>query len=275
MGDSVSAGIKASVVAEQLGVPATTMSNYSLPGTSPLFAYATLQRQLAAGKAPRVIVYAPHPAHLGAPMSERFLGRFATAGEAWEFARHARIDDTLFGMLCRASYTLRYREELYGVVTQGDLEFFRTMKKPVDSVTASQQPQPEPPEPPIREPFRVEDLPPMLFAPFAVQRDNERAIDAFCELAAAHDIAVLWVTLPCIPAFTARWAEGPDEAKYYAYLGSLAQRHRNVTILHRDLEAWPDRYFSDARHLNRFGAWKFSQRLGGELAEWLRAHPLP
>src|SRR4051812_1184853 len=81
MGDSVSAGIKASVVAEQLDKPAETVSNYSLPGTSPLFAYATLQRQLAAGQTPRVIVYAPHPAHLGAPMSERFLGRFATASE--------------------------------------------------------------------------------------------------------------------------------------------------------------------------------------------------
>ena len=94
MGDSVSAGIKASVVAEQLGKPATTVSNYSLPGTSPLFAQATLQRQLAAGKAPRVIVYAPHPAHLGAPMVERYLGRFATAGEAWDFAKHARLDGT-------------------------------------------------------------------------------------------------------------------------------------------------------------------------------------
>jgi hypothetical protein len=149
------------------------------------------------------------------------------------------------------------------------------MKKRVDSVTASQQPQPEPPEPPAREAFRAEDLPPMLFAPFAVQADNARAIDAFCDLAAAHDITVLWVTLPCIPAFTEHWAAGRDEAAYYAYLDSLAQRHRNVTILHRELEAWPDRYFGDARHLNRSGAWRFSRRLGGELAEWLQAHPLP
>lgn len=275
MGDSVSAGIKASVIAKQLGQPATTVSNYSLPGTSPLFAHDTLQRQLAAGKAPKVIVYAPHPAHLGAPMVERFLGRFATAGEAWEFARHARIDDTVFGALCRVSYTLRYREELYGVVSQGDLEFFRTMKKPVDSVTASQQEYPEPPEPSAREAFRAEDLPPTLFAPFAVERDNARSIEAFCELAAAHNIAILWVTLPCIPAFTERWANGPDQAAYYAYLDGLAQRHRNVTILHRDLEAWPDRYFGDARHLNRSGLWKFSQRLGGELVAWMQAHPQP
>jgi hypothetical protein len=275
MGDSVSAGIKASVVAEQLGKPATTVSNYSLPGTSPLFAYCALQRQLAAGKAPRVIIYAPHPAHLGAPMIERFLGRFATPREASEFARHARIADTLFGGLCRVSYTLRYREELYGVLTQGDLEFFRTMQKPVDSVAASQQEYPEPPEPPARKAFRAGDLPPMLFAPFAVQRDNARYIDAFCELAAAHGITVLWATLPCIPAFKERWANGADEAGYYAYLDGLALRHRNVTILHRELEAWPDRYFGDPRHLNRPGAWKFSQRLGVELAAWMEAHPLP
>jgi hypothetical protein len=275
MGDSVSAGIKASVVAEQLGKPATMVSNYSLPGTSPLFACDTLRRQLAAGKAPRVIVYAPHPAHLGAPMVERFLGRFATAGEAWNFAKHGRISDTLFGTLCRLSYTLRYREELYGVVTQGDLEFFRTMKKPVDSVASSQQPQPEPPEPPERPPFRAEDLPPMLFAPFSVQRDNARSIDALCDLAEAHGITVLWVTLPCIPAFAEHWARGTDRAAYYAYLDDLARRHRNVSILHRELEAWPDKYFGDARHLNRTGAWRFSQRLGGELAVWMQAHPLP
>jgi hypothetical protein len=275
MGDSVSAGIKASVVAEQLGRPATDVSNYSLPGTSPLFVCDTLRRQLAAGRAPHVIVYAPHPAHLGAPMVERYLGRFATADEGLNFARHARLSDTLFGALCRISYTLRYREELYGVVTRGDLEFFRTMKKPVDPVAASQQRLPDPPDPPAREAFRVEDLPPMLFAPFAVQRDNARAIDAFCELAAVHQITVLWVTLPCIPVFTEHWANGPDQTAYYAYLDALAQRHPNVAILHRELEAWPDRYFGDARHLNRAGAWKFSQRLGGELAVWLQAHPQP
>jgi len=275
MGDSVSAGIRASVISEQLESPSTTVSNYSLPGTSPLFAYCTLQRQLAAGKIPRVIIYAPHPAHLGAPMVERFLGRFATAREAWEFAQHARIGDTLFGALTRVSYTLRYREELYGVLTQGDSEFFRTMKKPVDSVAASQQEFPEPPEPSAREAFRAEDLPPMLFKPFMAQRDNARYIDAFCDLADAHGIIVLWVTVPCIPAFQERWANGPDQAAYYAYLDGLAQRHLNLAILHREIEAWPDRYFGDARHLNRPGAWKFSQHLGVELAAWLKAHPLP
>ena len=274
MGDSVSAALKASVIADRIGKPAETVSNYSLPGTSPMFAYYTLKRQVAMGRTPRVIVYAPHPAHLGVPMVERFIGRFATPREAWEFARGARIDDTIFGAMCRASWTLRYREELYGVVTQGDLEFFRTMKKPVESVTLSQQPHPEPPEPPVREAFLAKDLPPTLFAPFSVHRYNARAIDAFCELAAAHDIAVLWVTLPGIAALNDRWASGPDRAAYDAYLGELARRHGNVTLLHREMETWPDREFGDPRHLNRHGSWKFSRQLGGELAVWMKARPL-
>ena len=88
MGDSVSAAINSANLAEAAGLPVAAVDNYSLPGTSPVFAYYALRRELAAGRTPEEILYAPHPANLETPMIDRFIGRFGTLEECGELIPH-------------------------------------------------------------------------------------------------------------------------------------------------------------------------------------------
>lgn len=271
MGDSVSAGINPTVVAESAALPAGAVSNYSLPGTSPLFAFFTLRREIAAGRIPKVIIFAPHPANLNAPMIDRFIGRFATPREVMELlANRVSPAECLFGALCRVSYTLRYREELQSFVTQGNREFFHTWHTPIASVATSPSPSPTSEPEPERDPnvFTEGTLAPQLITPFFVAPENAIFIDKFCNLAAAHGIRVAWVSMPTIALLTKRGSGDTRDGKYFAYLESVARRHGNVTILHREIDVMPDADFSDPRHLNRHGAWVFSRQLGEWLGQW-------
>ena len=275
MGDSVCAAIRAANVAEAAGLPEGSISNYALPGTSPLFTWFTLRRELAAGRSPKFIVYAPHPATLRSPLVERFFGRFATAGEAAELVPQLPLSDTLFGAACRLSYTLRYREELQTVVTQTNLAFFHTMKGPVVSVQASQVKLAETqiPDPNVTL-FNKGSLPPRLTAPFSVAPLNLKYIDKFCDLAAEHNIRIAWVSMPTIAALKQGGAGDTSDGRYFALLDGIAARHPNVTVLHRDIDVLPDSYFADQWHLNRYGAMVFSRQLGTWLAPWLEANGL-
>lgn|GEM_PF-3180928 len=277
MGDSVSAALRPPVIASQIGCPPEEIANYSLPGTSPLFAYFTLRREIEAGRIPKAIVFAPHPGHFSTPMFERLLGRFATTREAWDYARAgAKLDDMLFGGVCRLSYTMRYREELYGVVLQGDREFFHTLKTPAVSlaITEAGLPKPEEPAEGSGPTFREGELPGPLLAGFSVDPLCGKFVERFLDLAEAHQIQVLWVSMPGIGVLHQRWERNGDLPRFQAYLEGLAQRHRNLTLLHPSVDPWPDRYFSDPRHFNHAGAWRLSEQLGQELAAHLRTHPL-
>jgi hypothetical protein len=111
MGDSVTSSIRVKLIERSIG-HGYQVSNYALPGTSPLFNYFVLRRQIAERKAPGLIVLAPHPFILGDPLLNRFLARFATPAESVCMLRDGvKLSDWLYGMLCRFSYTLRYREE--------------------------------------------------------------------------------------------------------------------------------------------------------------------
>ena len=197
------------------------------------------------------------------------MGDFATFDEALDLLRNgAPISEFLFGAACRASYTLRYREELQAVVTQGSLEFFQAMKKPIVSMRESQQRtnEPEPPPPKV---FSPNELSPQLSAPFRLSPLNARYLDKFCDLAAEHHIPIAWVSPPTIAALKQRGFGNTADGKYFAFLQSMAARHPNVTILHPEIDVMPDSDFTDAWHLNRYGAWQFSRELGGWLRPWL------
>jgi hypothetical protein len=261
MGDSVTAGINAPEVAVAANLPPGAVLNYSLPGTSPVFAYYTLRRELAAGRVPGRIIYAPHPANLETPMIDRFVGRFGTAGECGELFGHGVTPaEWLFGAACRVSVAMRYREEFRLAVTQGDLDFFRTLREP--AVSVSQAGIPSPPAPPAAPALSPAELPAQLSTPIFVDPVNSGYIDAFCDLAGQHGIPVTWVTMPVIGAFKERGLGGGGEAKYEAYLDGLAARHPNVTLLHQEVEVYPDDCFADPWHLNRYGGWQFSRALG-------------
>jgi hypothetical protein len=267
MGDSVAAsGINAANLADAAGLPPGTADNYSLPGTSPMFAYFTLRRELDAGRTPGRILFAPHPANLESPMIDRFIGRFGTMSECAELLREgAPPPDWLFGAACRLSVAMRNREEFRVAVTEGNFGFFQTLFKPAPSLLGSRVKYVSPPIPPPPLNWPPADYPPQLTAAFFVDALNARYIDKFCDLAAEHGIEVEWVTVPVIAAFKDRAMSGGGEAKYEAYLQGFVARHRNVTLLRPQLEVYPDNCFSDPWHLNVYGAVRFTNELGAEM----------
>jgi hypothetical protein len=278
MGDSVSSAVRASLIEQFLGAgPEHEVSNYSLPGTSPMFNYFVLRRQLAAGQAPKLIVFAPHPCTWRDPFVDRFLARFADPGEAMQLARDgAKASDWLYGLLCRASYTLRYREELYLALTQGDTGFFKTWSQPVTSVqntrakvtTAELQPQ--------RPNTELDDrnLPPTLTKPIVVDPNNEYYFDQFCSLAARNNIRILWLTLPEAQLFREKFPGPERTAKYAPFVERMRARHSNLYVLSAEIPTLPNDHYMDVWHLNRYGAWVFSEQAAEQLAGWLKQHPL-
>ena len=267
MGDSVTERINAAGVEEAAGLPDGTVANYSLPGTSPVFAYYELRRELATGRVPGRIIMAPHPANLEVAMIDRFIGRFGTMKEDLDLFGHGvTAPEWLFGGLCRASVAMRYREEFRLAVTQGNFGFFETLNYGGVSVMSSRLKIAAPPEPPRAPAVSREDFPAQLSARFFVDGVNARYIDALCGLAGARGIEVDWVTVPVIGLFKERAMAQGGESKYQGYLDDLAARHSNVRLVHRELEVYPDNCFSDAWHLNPYGAWKFSRELGAASA---------
>ena len=126
MGDSVTAGINAANLAQTAGMPVDEVGNYSLPGTSPVFAYYALKRELATGRTPGRILYAPHPSNLETPMIDRFVGRFGTPQECVGLLFHGvSPPDWLFGLACRMSVAMRDREEFRAALTEGNFGFLR------------------------------------------------------------------------------------------------------------------------------------------------------
>jgi hypothetical protein len=261
------------------------LSNYALPGTTPLFCYFVLERQLAAGRAPKVIVLAPHPFTWGDSFMDRFLGRFATVEESAALLKETvHLDDWIYGSLCRMSYTLRYREELYKMLTQADMAFVNSWKQqivPVQNTRAKIADEEKPPEEPKQSLLNPNNIPPILTRPVSIHPYNEYYLDKFCDLAAAHHIQIIWMTLP-IPESLAKRIPGKEPTKVYDdFVKRMLARHSNLhelsssTATHGSIYTLPDNHYrEDYWHLNPYGSWVFSQRAGAQLAAWLKEHPL-
>ncbi|MCX8090958.1 MAG: hypothetical protein N3I86_08505 [Verrucomicrobiae bacterium] len=278
MGDSATSAIRAALLEHFIG-PDYQVSNYALPGTSPLFNYFVLRRQLEANKAPRLIVLAPHPFVWGDPLLDRFLGRFATPRESLEMLGDGvKLSEWLYGTLCRFSYTLRYREEFYKALTAGDVTFFRRLASPITSVQNTRAKITEAessPSPPLGSVLAAHQLPPLLTRPIKVHPYNELYLDKFCTLAAAHGIQILWLSLP-LPELIVRQGDGDQRTAAYADLiARVKARHKNVAVLSEAVPTLPDSHYLDAWHMNAYGAWVFTHQAGEQLANWLAAHPLP
>ncbi len=279
MGDSVSqGGIFANRLEETLnahpGSRPVTVRNDSLGGTSPLFAYYVLKRQLRAGHKPDVILFAPNMAVTSNPIPERFWGRFARPGEMAESLRLGMpLSDMVFGLACRLSYTMRYREELRGAVTAGNLEFFKTARLPVELPgSESVESQPAPPENP-NETFDARELPWMLKQPFRPLPYVDNHIRAFIELAAENGIHIFWIPMPIPQVVSDFQRESGTVAGFERYLQSFATEYENVRILFPESAVYPDSHFKDTWHLTDFGAWNFSGTLGEALTMYLSENP--
>lgn len=278
MGDSATSAVRAGLIERFIGHD-YQVSNYALPGTSPLFNYFVLRRQIAERKAPRVIVLAPHPFVWGDPLLDRFLSRFATPAESVQLLRDGvNLNEWLYGTLCRFSYTLRYREEFYSAITTGDVTFFRLLETSVSSVqntramiVAAEQ---QPPAPTVAT-IDARIVPPILSGPIVVHPYNELYLGKLCDLAAANGIRIVWVSLP-VPELVLGKSPAPQRtAGYSAFLERMTARHQNLKALTKAVPTLPDTHYFDAWHLNSYGAWVFSQEAGRQLAGWLEANPLP
>ena len=270
MGDSATTGFRAQLIQSAIG-GTTSVKNYAIPGASPLFAYFILQRQIAEGKIPKVIVLAPNPFMWTNPCVDSYLARLATPKESYELlSSKVSLTDWLYGTLCRFSYTLRYRDELYKTVTAGDKGFFKTLTTPVLSVqltranTLRDEDEPPPPEKSL---LSKATAPPVFRTPIKFHPYNQIFVDKLCTLAARHGIKVVSVRLP-VPEMIRR--DFPAENRFDEYdrfMTAMAEKHSNFTRMDTGVYEMPDTYFLDPWHYNSFGIWKFSKLLGESLSK--------
>lgn len=188
-----------------------------------------------------------------------------------------QLDDWLYGNLCRMSYTLRYREELYKLVTQGDTTFIESWKQQIVSVqnTRAKIANEEiKPEEPVASVLSAGNLPPILTKPISIHPYNEIYLDKLCELAARHGIRIVWLTLPIPELLAKRIPEKERTAVYSDFIARMSAKHKNLFPISPSISTYPDRYYRDPWHLNAYGSWIFSQKTGQQLAEWLKQNPL-
>lgn len=270
MGDSATTGFRAQLIQSAIG-GTTSVKNYAIPGASPLFAYFILQRQIAEGKIPKVIVLAPNPFMWSNSFVDRYLARLATPHESGELLfSEVSFTDWVYGTLCRMSYTLRYRDELYKTVTGGDTGFFKTLTTPILSVQltrANTLLDTEEPQPPAKSVISKSTAPPVFRTPIKLHPYNQIYVDKLCALAARHGIKVISVTL-AIPEMIRR--DFPAENRfdeYNRFLTAMAEKHPNFSRLDTGVYEMPDVAFLDPWHYNSFGIWKFSKLLGESLSK--------
>ncbi len=277
MGDSATSAIRVALLERFIG-QGYQVSNYALPGTSPMFNYFVLRRQIAEGKAPKLIVMAPHPFVWGDPLLDRFLARFATPAESGRLLRDGvKLSDWFYGTICRFSYTLRYREEFYKVLTTGDITFFRRLEHPVTSVQNTRAKITEADQTPSEPKTSVLDaraIPPLLSQPIAIHRYNKMYLEKFCDLAAANGIGIVWLSLPVPELILGKTNDAQRTASYAGFLDQMMARHKNLSALSTAVPTLPDTHYVDAWHMNSYGAWVFAQGAAQQLASWLRANPL-
>ncbi len=276
MGDSATSSLRVALLERFIG-EGHQVSNYALPGTTPLFNYFVLRRQITEKKAPKLIVLAPHPFTWGDPFLDRFMARFATPEESARFLRDGvKFGDWLYGTLCRLSYSLRYREELYKFITVGDTLFFKNLEIPVSSVQNTRakisMEEHQPPEP-VGALLTKTNVPPLLRAPIFIHPYNELYLDKLCTLAAANNIKIVWMTLP-LPEMLRRDFPNPERMRAYQdFVARKKALHPNLFTLSVAIPELPDSHYQDPWHFNSYGAWMFSQSAGKQLADWIREHP--
>ncbi len=275
MGDSATSAVRTALLERFIGAP-HQVSNYALPGTSPLFNYFVLRRQIATGKLPKLIVLAPNPFTWGDPMLDRFLARFATPAESARFLMDGvKFSDWLYGTLCRLSYTLRYREEFYKAVTSADTTFFRQLENPVSSVQNTRakiaEAEQAPVEPTISK-IDSNNLPPLFMAPMTIHPYNEMYLDKLCALAETHGIRILWLSLPVPDLLQKKFPNPQRTVAYSQFVERMTANHKNLFSVSSAVPTLPDTHFMDAWHMNAYGAWIFSQQVGKQIAAWENAN---
>jgi hypothetical protein len=251
MGDSVSrSGIDTNVLATALGDP--LVFNAAIPATGPSFSYFILKRDLAAGRAPKAILYAPSPHTFASRHVALVVGGFCTWREIGEvLLTGLKTTETLYGILCKVSFTLRNREELGSWLKTGAEE------QVTDPPAATRHPP--------GHHYATNEILPVLRQPFTVRPFNQLMLENFLQLAKDNHIPVYWATMPVLPAVAEGRKPFNFDADYEAFLADLQVRF-GVIMVQRDFLVYDDADFADSIHLNPAGAAQFTRYLGDQLA---------
>lgn len=98
---------------------------------------------------------------------------------------------------------------------------------------------------------------------------NARYIDRFLELAAASNIAVVWLMPPVAPRFQARRDALGLEAGYSRFVSSMTRRHPNLAVVDARDAGFAHSLFIDPLHLSEAGARALSGRVAAALGPML------
>lgn len=264
MGDSLAHfGIRAERLAEKL--PDTTVLNKSIPGTGPAFSYFMLKRQLAAGVAPKAILCGSSSHGFGATHTALLVSTYATWPEIAESAASGKEPfEIIYGIICRASYTLRHREQL-GEMLKGR----RNQAEAETEIIAKNQSAPMP----GANPYPLSGVYPMYRKPFKEAPFAMHFFHRFLETARENKIPVHWVSMPALAVTNEARAPYRYQEDYAKFLA----RHRDQFGLHlliAENPVLPPENFRDYAHLNPTGAALFTDTLAGALLK-ARQTPTP
>ncbi len=260
MGDSVA---RDGLVAARLQefVPGRSVNNFAIAGTGPELPYFILKRQIAAGKAPRAIIYAPSPHTFASKRVALLVGGFCDWDEVGEVASARKEPfEVLYGVLCKISYTLRHREQIADILKGNAPLFARTStpkesKEDLATVAAKRK-------------YPREKLHPMYRARFEVHRFNLHYYEKFLTLAQANKIPVYWVNMPILSAVGDSRKEVDFETHFAQFLEDTQKRF-GVRVLQEEFLVYEDAVFRDYTHLDSVGAERFTQVIGEKLRPML------
>jgi hypothetical protein len=229
--------------------------NAAIPATGPAFSYFILEREVAAGKIPKAIIYAPSPHTFASQREALLVGGFCTWPEIGEvLATRTRFSEAVYGILCKISYSLRNREVIgsfFKSRVAREVQDEYALKTPVGTDPAPRR-------------FTVAQVLPVLKKPFAVRKFNDLMLGKFLKLARANHIPVYWVTMPVLPAVYESRKPFHFDRDYQAFLAELQDRY-GIQVVQKEFLLLDDHDFVDSLHLNRPAAENFTRYLGNKL----------
>ena len=126
------------------------------------------------------------------------------------------------------------------------------------------QPMPPAPNHGAAEEYNIQGVTPKAWA---CEPRNERYIDRFAELAAAHGVTVFWLLPPLAPEVHNRRVYFGTEEAYGRFARAKAAQHKNLVILDARRAGYDDSVHLDHLHLDNHGATVLSGDIASVLVD--------
>jgi hypothetical protein len=280
LGDSlIKHGLLPSVLEKETGRRTVNLSAAREPT---LFTYFLLRRALEAGARPRAIIINAKPAVLlaGPEFNSRYWEEVLTPRECVEFSLLTRNGPFMLATITgRLLPSLRSRLEIRSqliAAAHGETDPIPAMNRVLlrnwtvnrgaNVVSVHAKPAADDTEAEIEH-----RLHPRLFF---VDPTNAAGMERLLQLAAAHQIPVLWLLTPLAPDLQERRDQSGAEAGYETFVRSYLIRYwRILTVLDARRGDYPATVFTDLTHLNRQGALALSHAVARTIRPLLDRPP--